>query len=509
MPIPLKFGKMGRYRVASLYLFAAAYLPSDVSIAISHYETALALYKKLNGPEGTSYRSHQANTLFALAEALVQKGNATAAKNKYKEAIRLYESLPELISLKARAHYQLGILYTDEFNLFDAKTQYTKALGLYEKLADDGHMPNKAVIAALHNNLAVTYNGLDEHPKAIAAYEQALDHYRELTTTHPDVFLPYVAATLSSLGILFANTQELEKAIAYTHQTIDAYNALSDSFPDQYTHYLATALHNLGLFYFEARDFDKAAHFLNEALSLRKKMALEEPAAFGPDVCATALNLVELYQVFLEDRLDMTYRSKSIALLQEVEKQLEEYKDDRLVIKNMKNDCGYYQEYFNSVSLEVLSLQYVTKKAGETREEMNGTILPSEKLIFQKELTTLLEEKQQQFPLNAELTTKLAMAYNDLAWLYLRLGQPEEARSLIDKGLALGVTSQELVCNLAHCDLLEKRVEQALDRYTALLDGNTTPQENVAEMIRKDLEILMKDGADSTLINDVRKKLRI
>ncbi len=488
---------------------AAACLPSDVSMAISHYETALALYKKLDGTEGTSYASHRANTLFALAEALVQKGNATAAKNKYKEAIRLYESLPELISLKARAHYQLGILYTDEFNLFDAKTQYTKALDLYEKLAAEGDTPNTAVIAALHNNLAVTYSGLDEHPKAIAAYERALECYRELTTTHPDVFLPYVAATLSSLGILFANTQELEKAIAYTHQTIDTYNALSDSFPEQYTHYLATALHNLGLFYFEGKNLEKASHFLNEALSLRKKMALEEPEAFGPDVCATALNLVELYQVLLEDELDMSFQSKSIALLQEVKGRLDRYEDDRLVIKNMKNDCAYYEDYFNSVSLEVLSLQYVTKKDSELREEKNGTILPSEKLIFQKELTALLEEKQRQFPLNAELNTKLAMAYNDLAWLYLRLGQAQEARTFIKKGLALDAASLELQCNLAHCYLLENKGEQALDRYTELLESNTNPQENVAAMIRKDLEILIKDGADSTLLDKVRKKLNI
>ena len=488
---------------------AAAFLLTDVSMAISHYKEALAIYEKLNKTADSAYNSHCANTLFAIGEAFVQNEKAQLAKSNYKKAIRLYESLPDMISLQARAHYQLGIIYTDEFNLFDAKTQYAKALTLYEKLASEGNPPNAAIMAALHNNMAITYKSMGEYPKVIDAYERSLELYRALTVTHPDVFLPYVAATLSSLGISFANTQELDKAVSYMRQAVDTYNTLSDSSPDQYTHYLATALHNLGLFYFEDRDLLQAEHFLTEALMLRKKLVMTQPEAFGPDVCATALNLVELYQTSLEDQLDISYRTKSLGLLQEVEELLKSYKDDRVVLKNMRNDCTYYQKYFNEISLETLSLQYLTKKASEFKEEINSTILPSEKFIFQEKLISLLEEKQALFPENNELNALLTMAYNDLAWLLLRMNQPKKAQTFIKKGQTLDNNSLLLKCNLAHCFLLKKEPKKALDHYITLLETDANLQENFMSIIQKDLETLVKDGVDRTLIDDIRKELSI
>ena len=487
---------------------AAALLPTDVSSAITHYKAAISFYKELVESKGSSYTSHLANTHFALGEAFVQKGNLLYAKKHYKEAIKRYESLPELNALKARAHYQLGIIYTDEFNLFDAKKHYTKALDLYELQESSGNGPGMAIMAALHNNLAVTYNSMDEHPKAIAAYQRSLDIYKQLTSTHRDVFLPYVAATLNSLAILYASSQELEKAIDYMQQSIDAYHSLSDSHPEQYIHYLATSLHNIGLFYFEDKDYQKAEHFFSEALSLRRKMASEEPEAFGPDVCATALNLVELYQINLETQLDISLKSKSLEILDEVKSRLDSFKDDRLVINNMRMDCIAQMEYFNAIDLEALTLQYVTKKASDYKEEINSTILPSEKFVFQQELTSLLEEKQVQFPENSEINALLVMSYNDLAWLLLRMNQPEKAKSYIHKGQLLDDSSHLLMCNLAHCFLLEKEAQKALDHYRKFLSADVGSQ-GFTDIIRKDLEMLLKDGADKNLVNDIREALTI
>lgn len=488
---------------------AAALLPTDVSSAITHYKRALSFYEKLDETAAASYSSHLANTHYALAEAFVQKENPLYAKKHFKEALKGYESHPELAALKARVHYQLGIIYTDEFNLFDAKTQYSKALALYESQMTEGNNPNMAIMAALYNNLAVTHNSMEEHPKAIDSYERSLALYQKLATTHPDVFLPNVTATLNSLAILYANTHELSKAIDHMQQTIDAYHALSDEHPDQYTHYLATALHNQGLFYFEDHTLDKAEHFFTEALSLRRKMAMSEPEAFGPDVCATALNMVELYQINLENKLDISLKSKSLELLQEVERRLDSFKDDRLVIKNMRIDCAAHLEYFNSISLEALSLQYVNYKASEFREEMNSTILPSEKLTFQKELTKLLEEKHHQFPQNIDFKSQLAMAYNDLAWLLLRLGQPKKARASIVKGLSLDNNSPILKCNLAHTYLLENNTEKAMQLYLELVEANKTSEDNFKEIITKDMDILMGDGANKIPLEAVLKKLTI
>jgi tetratricopeptide (TPR) repeat protein len=207
--------------------------------------------------------------------------------------------------------------------------------------------------------------------------------------------------------------------------------------------------------------------------------------------------------------MDISLRSKSLELLQEVKKRLESFEDDRLVIKNMRTDCTLHLEYFNSISLEALSVNYVNHKVSEFREEINSTILPSEKLPFQKELTELLEEKHQQFPENIEFSSQLAFAYNDLAWLLLRLDQPKQACSYIEKGLDLDNSSLILKCNLAHSYLLDNDAEKAIKIYIELLDTKKSPNDEFKDIIRKDLDILIGDGADKILLEDTFLKLTI
>ena len=299
-------------RAAIYNNLASVLLPSDVSGAILHYQKALGIYESVYLEKGDEFTSHLGNTHFALAEALVMEGRSSIAKKHFKEAIKRYENLPEHSDLRARAHYQLGLIYTDEFNLHDALSQYSKAIKLYETLTSTGNS-GLAVLAALFNNLGVTYNSMEERDKAVTAYLRSLELYRELVETHSEVFLPYEAATLNSLGITYADMQETQKAIEHMQGSIDRYHQLADAHPEQYEHYLATALHNQGLFYFEQKEQVQAEHFFSEALALRRKMALEEPGLFGPDACATALNLVELFQMKLEATLDMDIREKSLS----------------------------------------------------------------------------------------------------------------------------------------------------------------------------------------------------
>ncbi len=148
------------------------------------------------------------------------------------------------------------------------------------------------------------------------------------------------------------------------------------------------------------------------------------------------------------------------------------------------------------------------KKQANYKEEINSTILPSEKFVFQQELTSLLEEKQAQFPENIEITALLVMSYNDLAWLLLRMNQPEKAKSYIHKGQLLDDSSHLLMCNLAHCFLLEKDAQKALDHYRKFLNADVGSH-GFTDIIRKDLEMLLKDGADKNLVNDIREALTI
>ena len=488
---------------------AAAYMTLDIEIAISHYKSALSQYISLAISAQEDFLAHLANTHFALAEAFLQKAALAQAKTHFKEAIKGYEKLPELKVIKARAHYQLGLIYTEEFNLYDAKTQYTKALEIYEKEEGFGQPGNKPVIAALHNNLAITFKSLEEPKKAIASYKKTLELYKALSKSQATVFLPYVAATYSSLAIAFAEIQLVEKAIDETRKALAIYNDLADSHPDDYTHYLATSLHNLGLFYFELKAIDEAEHFFSEALSLRKKIAVQAPTAFDADVCASALNLVELNQYLLENQLDISYKEKSLALLEDVKERLNTFEDSRLVIKNMNSDCTYYQEYFNTINLEKLSFQRTKKTMRALQEEINSTIFPREKMTYQEQIVSLLKTQFEQYPKNEELRQLLAYAKNDQGWLYLRLQEPENALTQIQEGEELDERIGSLKCNRAHAYLLLGHLKKAEVLYRELISTHQAISENYTEIISKDLEKLEADGVDTSLINRIKNRISL
>ncbi len=475
---------------------ATIYLASNIQLAIENYQIALSIYTKLAEIEQTAFYPHLANTHFAVGEAFQQKEDLYAAKTQFKFAVKFYEQLPEskLNELKAMAHYHLGNLYTEEFNLYDAMTNYTKALGIFQNLETANALKTKPYSAAVLNNLGVTYKSMGETEKAFDHYEQALQAYLYLARHNHATFAPYVAATLNSLSILYAEEKNFEKAIDYSHKTVEVYNDLSDEFPESYTHYLATSLHNLGLFYFELKAIDSAEKYFKQALQIRMKLAVEQPDAFDADVCATALNLVELYQAELENKMDLHYKALGLELLNDVNRRLQRYPENRPVLMSMKSDCQYYSDYFNRISLPQLQLDNTYKKIHELTEDIHSTIHPKEKIVFQNLIVALLEEQSEHLPQHEKLKISLADELNSLAWLHLQLNQPKEAEITLIKAQSLGKNLPAMQCNLAHSYLLQNKLTEAKNIYTSLFDQRSTENESYVEIILRDLDKLKKAG---------------
>ncbi|HZJ36612.1 MAG TPA: tetratricopeptide repeat protein [Gillisia sp.] len=475
---------------------ATVYLSTNPALAIENYLKALKIYTALTDSENSAFYPHLANTHFALGEAFQHKEDLFNSKTHLKAAIILYDQLPEpgLNELKASAHYHLGNIFTEEFNLYDAQTHYTKSLMVFQNLSENSDVKFKPFKAAVLNNLGVTYKSMEEHQKALDHYEQALDEYQYLSTHNNALFIPYAAATLNSLSILYAEMKNFPKAIEYSHQTAAVYNNLADEFPEEYTHYLATSLHNLGLFYFELKTIESAKKYFIQALHIRKKLAKNEPEAFDADVCATALNLVELYQTQLEDTLDLNYKKLSLELLDDVSKRLQKYSEHRPVLMSMKSDCRYYLEYFNRISLEQLQLEYTYKKIQELTGEIHSTILPKEKIVFQELIVSLLEEQLEHFPQNDKLKNMLPDAYNNLSWMHLQLNNPKSAEAIILKAEDLDQSFSSLQCNLAHSYLLQGRFEEAKTEYKGFFDKNTDEKQAYIFTILSDLEKLENNG---------------
>lgn len=496
-------------RASLLNNLAAIYTQLDTAKAIENYKAALDIFTVLMDNGQTTVAPHLANTQFALAEVYNKKSDFYFAKKYYKEAIKLYERLPEDMyhSLRASAHYQLGNIYTEEFYEFDAKMQYLKALSLFEGLISEGEESFQPYLAAVLNNLGVTFNAMGEPEKALEHYDRALRVYQELSGKAYDIFQPYVAATLSSMGIVHAEMKDFEKAIAYIGQAVELYNGLADSRPQEYTHYLATGLHNLGLFHFEIKQLQPAMDYFGQALEIRRRLASEQPINFDPDFCATALNLVELYQAEMEVKVDFDYKTKALELLNDVGMRLRSYNDDRPVIKNMKNDCDHYTEYFNTVDEEALTMHLVFGKVKELNEEIDSTIVPQEKLVFQQQVMELLTEKFKLYPGNIRLRNELALAHANLGWLLLRSKRFDESALTIKNVPNLQNPPKSLQCNLAHSYLLQNQLDLALPLYEGLKDQTNDEGKTYQEIILKDFDILERDGIHHDGFEKVRQLL--
>ncbi|MCP4974655.1 MAG: tetratricopeptide repeat protein [Maribacter sp.] len=331
----------------------AVHIELDIGKAIQNYKSARTIYTTLTTTGDKAYYPHLANTEFALAEAYLEKNDFFNAKKNYREAIKVYEQIPDYASaeLKASAYYQLGNIYTEEFNLFDARVNYSKSLVLLKDLSLKDEKSYTPILAAVLNNLGVTYKTMGEHQKALDSYEETLKLYQNLANQNV-LFLPYVAATTNSLSIVHAELGNHERAMDYGRDTIAVYNGLTDTNPDEYTHYLATSLHNLGLFGFELKKFDLAEEYFEQALAIRRSLALKQSEAFDADFCATALNLVELYHVKMESKLAIKRKTKCLELLHDVDGRLQRQDEDRPVLRSMKSDCRYYLDYFTQLGTD-------------------------------------------------------------------------------------------------------------------------------------------------------------
>ena len=332
---------------------AAVYLETDFDLAIENYKQALKIYLTITELGNKEFYPHLANTNFALAEAYSKKTDVYNAKKHFKAAVKLYDQLPDRSAneLKANALYHLGNIYTEEFNVFDAKLNYTKALVQFQDLSLKDEKAFAPFLAAVYNNLGVTYKSMGEHQKALGNYEQALKLYQNLADNN-ELFLPYVAATNNSLSILYAELKNYDKAIEYSGKTITIYNSLADANPGEYTHYLATSLHNSGLFGFELRKLELAEEYFDQALTIRRSLALKQPDAFDADFCTTALNLVELYQTKMEIKVDVDLKAKCLELLNDVDGRLQKQDENRPVLKSMKSDCRYYLDYYTRLGTD-------------------------------------------------------------------------------------------------------------------------------------------------------------
>ena len=518
----------------------------DVKKAINHHKEALEIFVKYSEIEPATYSLHLGNTNYSLAEAYYAKKDFFMAKKHFKEAIKVYESLKENSKttevLRANTFYNLGNIYTDENNVHDARTNYLKALKVFTALTKENPKAYQAMVAATLNNLGVTAKSMYIYSDAIKYYKKALEQYELLIDQNRNAFLPFYAATLNSLGIIYTEQHEVkddydsgglsgfsgfgmlsannavddekeqlekrqkEKAVEYYQKAAKVYNELSEKEPEIFTHYLATVLHNLGVLHDDKKDFENASAYYNQALDIRKFLAEKQPEAFNLDVCVTLLNMITMFQNLLEIKVDISYKSKALAFLKEVEKRLSNYTDERPVVLSMKSDTQYFTQYFNKVDDEYLEILDGFSKADVFSEEIKSTIIPSEKLKFQKQVLNLLYGLYIKFPKNEQLQTEILNVYIEYSWLALRSNEIAIAEKAIENGFKIDEKSLSLKANQAHLFYIKNEIDKAKEIYLSLKNMVNDGNESFKKVLETDITVLKNDGVLTSNV-DILKEL--
>lgn len=448
------------------------------------------------------YREHERENTVRIAGVNYQLSQLfTLLKDDYYTKKYLKECLVyfdrdetgQIFEAKARAHDQLGQLYSEKLLLFDARNHYKKALDIYQNIYSGEEEDIAMIIGSLLNNIGVTYRQMESFNQSETYFKRTLEHYETLESKSQG-YLPWIGSTLTNLSNLYAEHQSAEEAKYYGEKAMKVYTHLSKEAPEHYEHYLATSLHNMGVLYME-KDPEQAEHYFRKAIALRRDLADKEPHAFNADLAASLMNLVELYHSRWEFTLKKEFKSKALALLGMTDKIARDLPVNHPAVQNILNDLNYYKGRFTNEDVSGLHYLKITREIMPLRQEVNSTILPGEKIPYQEKILKILRGHVIKFPGHYRGMEVFSDALSEQAWYYLRLGKTKKAASLLREMRQLkSDLSSEAKCNLAHYYLLSGNELRALEFYKQILPLKNEDKKPMKETLIKDFTTLRSDG---------------
>jgi len=137
-----------------------------------------------------------------------------------------------------------------DFAQFLSKHEQKYAILLYEELLDilrNKSKTNLPFIAAVLHNLGKAHDDINEYPKALEEYEEALKIFRSLENDNPKEYLPFVANTLNCLGGLHSDNKEYSEALNKYEEALEIFKQLSIDNPKKYLSHVPHILNNMGI----------------------------------------------------------------------------------------------------------------------------------------------------------------------------------------------------------------------------------------------------------------------
>lgn len=185
----------------------------------------------------------------------------------------------------------LGVHQSELGQREEALTSTREAVDLFRELAKTRPDVFLPCLAMSLSNLGSRQSDLGHWEEALVSARKSADVYRALETVQPGAFQPDLAMSFSNLGQRQNDLGQREEALTSTRKAVDLYRALVKTRPETLLPYLAGSVNNLGLMQSNLGQQEEALNSTREAVDLYRALAKTRPDVFLPDLAMSLDNL--------------------------------------------------------------------------------------------------------------------------------------------------------------------------------------------------------------------------
>jgi tetratricopeptide (TPR) repeat protein len=179
----------------------------------------------------------------------------------------------------------------------------------------------RPVLADWTDGLANRLSDLGQRAASLAAAQEAVRRWREITVRHPDAFAPNLARSLHNLVIRLRDSGQREAALAAARGALELHRALAARRTDDFGIILGSSLNNLANCLGDLHNHEAALPLARESVELYRVLATDDCRSFlagslvnlasrlsnldqGEEALAPACEAVELYRTLAAQKPD-------------------------------------------------------------------------------------------------------------------------------------------------------------------------------------------------------------
>jgi tetratricopeptide (TPR) repeat protein len=250
--------------------------------ALAAHEEAVALLRGLAEEQPDRHEHDLARALTDVGDVLRHLGRYADALVANQGAITLLRDLadeqPDCNECDlVRPLRYLGLVLGDVGQYAEALDAHQEAVELARKFANEDR-PRQRDLANALDNLAGALDGTGRYAEALAAHEEAVALLKQLADERPARYLPNLADVLTNFGAGLHQVDREDEALAAHEEAVTLLRQFADELPARYQPKLAHALINLAGGFGTADRHREALAAGREAVTLLQTLAVEQPA---------------------------------------------------------------------------------------------------------------------------------------------------------------------------------------------------------------------------------------